>query len=354
MLQDLSNLCLILAGLWISGPSFVDALGTRGAVSLPPDPIARRLKRSLLATIQPRKRRRSGLFRFVGHFRDALRRAQVEQWVEDTNAALKTSKAGVQFLIAMPISDRFDPAPGTFSHGHVMTGDKMSLPRSVNSFLMQTRADFPWQFAVEPLSPGDAPVEVVEEGRVAEEEGDSEGLKLALQGDGVRRVFGSIVDFRAPENYVFMPTWMFASLKIFPGAVVRVSSQKMREGVTVKLRPRSEAFMKLSDHQAILESELRHYSALSRSSSILFCYNGQEYVMDVEVVEALKTEAEVLEEEDANEDRAMGVGGRLRKNPPLDGICVQDCDVSTEFLPSLEKVLKKRRARKVLTAPQPE
>ena len=61
--------------------------------------------------------------------------AMIEQGVEDFNAILVASASDAvtacskRRLICLPLDERFDPPMGVFSHGHVQTGDKMSVPR---------------------------------------------------------------------------------------------------------------------------------------------------------------------------------------------------------------------------------
>ena len=41
----------------------------------------------------------------------------------------------------MPLDERFDPPVGVFSHGHVDTGDKMSLPRNFWEAIVKSKAE---------------------------------------------------------------------------------------------------------------------------------------------------------------------------------------------------------------------
>ena len=73
--------------------------------------------------------------------------ALIEQAVEDHNAeyvALAGSDVeGVSYrrCIVLPLDERFDPPVGVFSHGHVDTGDKMSLPRNFWDAIMRSKAE---------------------------------------------------------------------------------------------------------------------------------------------------------------------------------------------------------------------
>ena len=73
--------------------------------------------------------------------------ALIEQAVEDHNAeyvALAGSDVEAvcyRRCIVLPLDGRFDPPVGVFSHGHVDTGDKMSLPRNFWDAIMRSKAE---------------------------------------------------------------------------------------------------------------------------------------------------------------------------------------------------------------------
>ena len=87
----------------------------------------------------------------------------------------------------------------------------------------------------------------------------------------------------------------------------------------VKLRPHTSNFLKINNHQAVLETELRHYSSLVRGSVIPFDYNGERYHFDVV------------------ELRSAPDGKRVSMAK------VQDCDIAVEFLKPKDK--RKGRGR---------
>lgn len=41
----------------------------------------------------------------------------------------------------MPLDERFDPPVGVFSHGHIETGDKMSLPKCFWEAITRSKAE---------------------------------------------------------------------------------------------------------------------------------------------------------------------------------------------------------------------
>lgn len=74
--------------------------------------------------------------------------ALLEQAVEDHNAEyVATASDPVEAIsyrrcIALPLDGRlFDPPVGVFSHGHVDTGDKMSLSRNFWDAIAKSKAE---------------------------------------------------------------------------------------------------------------------------------------------------------------------------------------------------------------------
>lgn len=130
------------------------------------------------------------------------------------------------------------------------------------------------------------------------------------------RVAGGPLDFRAPMNYCFLPWWMMRALGLKPRDVVDVKLllNSIPPGSAARLRPHSSEFaQEIANPQAVLETELKHYSSLTRGSVIAFDYNGKRYWFDV--VE-------------------------LRSAPrgeKCDVVRVQDCDIATDFLPAKDR-----------------
>jgi Ubiquitin fusion degradation protein UFD1 len=102
-------------------------------------------------------------------------------------------------------------------------------------------------------------------------------------------------------------------------------------GSLAKFRPHSAEFAKdFSNPQAVLETELRHYSSLTAGSTIAMDYNKKRYWLDVV------------------ELRSAPRGVKV----PM--IKVQDCDIATDFLTSKDVLFaqrkKKRQKRKTARA----
>jgi len=272
----------------------------------------------------------------TAHFKRALQRATVEQEVEDHNALSKLDNTMDRQYIVMPMTDAFDPPPGSFNRGHIQMGDKMSLPKSIWTYIRKEQLESPWQFELEVIKSQDEDTDLENENAGTEsldnENPDDENKEETEQiTDSVdtpaaeenlkkkkplERVYGSILDFRAPDNFIFIPDWMMKSLRLRPRDVVRMRHLVLPQGGLVKFQPHSSDFLKLSNHQAIMENELKHYSCLTTGTTISFKYRNKMYQMDV---------VEVLS------------GGK-----PVDMVCVQDCDIATDFLPALDTIKNKR------------
>jgi len=205
-------------------------------------------------------------------------------------------------LIVMPLDDRFDPPPGVFSHGHVQTGDKMSLPKNFFAAIQRNNAEIPWLFEV-------SRIKGITSERVT--------VPDSAQESNLDKVVGGALDFRSPSNYIFLPKWMILALSLKPGDVVEVRLiTTVPPGSAVRLRPLKSEFLKINNHQAVLETELKHYSSLTRGSTIPFDYLGKRYYFDVVDLRSAP---------------------RGEKVPIAK---VQDCDLAAEFVRAKDQLQK--------------
>jgi len=295
----------------------------------------------------------SSLISWTQHrWKQSCELAELEQKVEDHNAAwvatAETANEGLRKrrLICLPLNERFNPPMGAFSHDHVQTGDKMSVPANFWQAIDKTKAEVPWLMTVErvPDWTGERfsynkEEEEADDDDVDESSDDVEGLDLENDLDSkidvdipkdlsfhpgaLDSVVGGPIDFRAPPNYCFLPWWMMRALGLQPRDVVDVTlATKIPPGSMARFRPHSSDFSKdISNAQAVMETELKHYSSLTKGSVIAFDYNKKRYWFDVVELRSAPN----------NEKRDM--------------IKVQDCDIITEFLPAKD-AMKKRRVKK--------
>jgi len=142
----------------------------------------------------------------------------------------------------------------------------------------------------------------------------------------LKSVVGGAIDFRAPPNHVFLPRWMMHALRLKPLDVVVVRAKRdTPPGASVRLRPHAAAFLKIRNHRAVLETELKHYSALVKGSTIPFDYLGERHYFDVVDLRSAP------------------------RNEKVPVAKVQDCDLVAEFVRSREDVkrMKEERERKL-------
>ena len=256
---------------------------------------------------------------FENRLQQAHELAALEQQVEDYNAewvaSAKSREEAIsrRRLICLPMDEKFDPPMGQFSHGHVQNGDKMSIPNNFKELVVKGLMEVPWLFTV-------SRVEGVT-GKPVELEDTHNGL---VPEKPLREVVGGPIDFRAPANYVFLPHWMMRALRLQPRDIVDVkTATTIPAGTLARFRPHSAEFSKdISNPQAVFELELRHYSSLTRGSTIYLDYNGKRYWLDVE---------------------ELRCAPRGEKAPMVK---TQDCDLATDFLPSKEERAKKLEERR--------
>jgi Ubiquitin fusion degradation protein UFD1 len=259
----------------------------------------------------------------------ATRLSELEQQVEDYNAEwiVRASHIGEAVkhrrLICLPLDERFDPPMGVFSHRHVQTGDKMSLPSCFWQAIQLNHADVPWLFSVRRVE-GVTGERVQFKKNSKEDGGEDEVITECQPMMELDQVVGGPLDFRAPSCYIFLPWWMMRALGLRPRDIVEVEQiETVAPGSLAKLRPHSADFSKdISNPQAVLETELRHYSSLTQGSTIAFDYNKKRYWFDVV------------------ELRSAPRGVKV----PM--IKVQDCDIATDFLTSKDVLIEQRKKRR--------
>ncbi len=110
------------------------------------------------------------------------------------------------------------------------------------------------------------------------------------------------------------------ALRLHPQDIVDVKMiATVPPGSTATFRPHSSDFTRdISNPQAVLETELRYYSSLTRGSTIAFDYNGKRYWFDVE---------------------ELRMAPREEKAPMVK---VQDCNLATVFLLAKDEVKRRR------------
>lgn len=235
-------------------------------------------------------------------FKMALKRAFQEQDVEDINSIHKVDNHLVRRLIAMPLTDDFKPNQADFMHGKIQYGDKCSLPVSLGRLIFEKKYEVPWLFEIKPVQKNQkSEIKIVP----FEEREESQPQVL-------KKAYISPLDFRSPENYIFLPNWLMNDLNLEPSDLVDISFIRMRLADLVVIQPLTASWDSLvkkfgeGDLKLRLEQELNKYSTLTAGSTISIEVDGVEYPLYVK-----KTTAE---------------GGLS-----VDGVRVQDSDLKTDL-----------------------
>eukprot|EP00735_Rhodelphis_limneticus_P013690 TRINITY_DN7644_c0_g1::TRINITY_DN7644_c0_g1_i1::g.18645::m.18645 TRINITY_DN7644_c0_g1::TRINITY_DN7644_c0_g1_i1::g.18645 ORF type:complete len:349 (+),score=72.38,sp/Q9VTF9/UFD1_DROME/47.15/2e-75,UFD1/PF03152.9/6.2e-79,CDC48_2/PF02933.12/7e+03,CDC48_2/PF02933.12/0.13,Med3/PF11593.3/3.7 TRINITY_DN7644_c0_g1_i1:96-1142(+) len=90
-----------------------------------------------------------------------------------------------------------------------------------------------------------------------------------------------VLEFVAEEGTCYIPYWMMQNLVIHEGEIIRVQSATLPKGSFVKFQPQTTDFIDLSNPKAVLEAQLRNYSALTKGDTIVINYNGKRYCIDI-------------------------------------------------------------------------
>lgn len=102
-------------------------------------------------------------------------------------------------LIVLPLTESFNPSQASGMHGKVQYGDKCSLPASLGKIIFEKPYEVPWLFEVKPVS------------RILHNNQAFDASSLRT-GAVVQKAFISPLDFRSPENYIFLPKWLMDAL----------------------------------------------------------------------------------------------------------------------------------------------
>lgn len=250
----------------------------------------------------------------TGLWSRAVQQTMLEQSVEDVNSLHRVEDHLVRRLICLPLSESFASSAISVMQGKVQHGDKCSLPASIGRIIFGKPYEVPWLFEVTPVKTA----ETSEAAAVPTEASNT----TSLSAKRLRKVYVSPLDFRSPENYIFMPSWAMESLGLRPFDLVDVSFVRIKLAALVVLQPLNLEWDSLleqgKDPKSILEHEINKYSSLTAGSTISIEYGGTTYSFFVQ-----RTHAE---------------GGVA-----VHGVRIQDSDVKVDIDRSvLDAMLKQR------------
>jgi len=204
---------------------------------------------------------------------NAMRQTLKEQEIEDANSVHKIDNHLVRRLIVMPLTDAFNPNQATGMHGKVQYGDKCSLPASLGRLIFEKPYEVPWLFEIKPIRQSNEKVSNVQETK------PSSSLNITY--DILSKAYISPLDFRSPENYIFLPSWLMRNLNLTTNDIVEISFIRIKLASLVTLQPLTLDWDSLilngEDPKNILEHEVNKYSSLTAGSTIAIEHKGIEY-----------------------------------------------------------------------------
>ncbi|ODQ80278.1 hypothetical protein BABINDRAFT_7732 [Babjeviella inositovora NRRL Y-12698] len=123
------------------------------------------------------------------------------------------------------------------------------------------------------------------------------------------KTHSGVLEFVAEEGRAYLPQWMMSTLRIQPGALLKITNTDVPLGLFVKIEPQSVDFLDITDPKAVLENVLRRFTTLTEGDIIEISYNDTIY--GIKVLEAkpeLASRAICVVETDLETDFAPPVG----------------------------------------------
>lgn len=243
---------------------------------------------------------------------NTIKQSLHEQEVEDINSLHKFENHLVRRLIAMPLTDAFNPNQANAMHGKVQYGDKCSLPSTLGKIIFEKPYEVPWLFEIIPVkrmnkshqlypfqslddidntaSSDDSDIKTSSAATNDDESSGKEVKKPILNRKVLKKAYISPLDFRSPENYIFLPEWLMKDLDLSPNDLVDISFVRIKLAALVVLQPLTEEWDNLiethGDPKALLEHEINKYSSLTAGATIAIEIKGTEYPLFVKEVKA--------------------------------------------------------------------
>jgi ubiquitin fusion degradation protein 1 len=188
----------------------------------------------------------------------SFRLGQKEQIIEDANNEIQYTDLLERRLMVLPLTDSFASSKYNAMFDKVQFSDRCCLPQSLGSQLSQGPTP-PWILRL-------TPEEIITSPKVS--------------APSLHSVYVSALDFRAPDNYIYVPAWVMNSLGLKSFDVVNLRFVRLKGVSRVTLQPQSIRWNSLSslpEVSTLLEKELSRYSALTVGSVIQVKINNEEH-----------------------------------------------------------------------------
>ncbi|KAL8532606.1 hypothetical protein ACS0TY_008986 [Phlomoides rotata] len=156
---------------------------------------------------------------------------------------------------------RYEPTPlfestfrclpfSKYSNPDLQTGDKIILPPSALTQIIQVRLPHPFMFKIEGFNSD----------------------KISHCG---------VLQFDAEEGFVHVPDWMMKNLNLREEAHVILRHTRLSRGVFMKLQPHTTSFIELANPKSVLEQGLRGFTCLSRGDTFMIKHGERDFYFDV-------------------------------------------------------------------------
>ena len=231
----------------------------------------------------------------------AMKQSTYEQEVEDFNSLQKFDNFLVRRLIVMPLTEVFNPNQVSAMHGKVQYGDKCSLPSSLGKIIFEKPYEVPWLFEMIPLRKDNKVIRQQPASLSSSSSFINSNINIGEQqlpnpplkpnhNKILNKAYISPLDFRSPENYIFLPKWLMTCLDLKPNDIVEISFVRIKLASLVVLQPLTLSWDQLlelqGDPKSLLEHEINKYSSITAGSTIAIEIKGHEYPIYVKEVKA--------------------------------------------------------------------
>ena len=127
-------------------------------------------------------------------------------------------------------------------HDKIQYGDKCSLPTSIGRLIFEKRYDVPWIFEIKPVKDNKV-------NSITDESSKIQSDKIVRK---LEKSYISPLDFRSPENYVFLPKWLMDDLNLQSNDLVDVSLVRIKLAELVVFQPLSiEWVIQIAKHDEL-------------------------------------------------------------------------------------------------------
>ena len=121
----------------------------------------------------------------------------------------------------MPLTEVFNPNQVSAMHGKVQYGDKCSLPSSLGKIIFEKPFEVPWLFEIIPIrknKQSSSNIDITLDNNINNDINDESKSPVPPrkpnQNKILEKAYISPLDFRSPENYIFLPQWLMKCLNL--------------------------------------------------------------------------------------------------------------------------------------------